>query len=319
MAKYDVFKTEAINVPGVQQVTRISEVPTQIDNGTGGVDWDGKEPNSNIEFTQISVGYDFTKTMKLKMLQGRDYSRGFATDSVGYLVNEAALKRIGYTDPIGRRLTFWGKKGKIIGVLKDFHYMSLHDAILPLIIRLDEHSSFGGALVRIQGSKTKEALTGLETVSKQLNPNFNFNYNFTDDEYQKLYDNEQVISKLSNIFAALAIIISCLGLLGLAMFTAEQRVKEIGIRKVLGASVGSLFALLSSEFVVLVFIALVIATPLAWYSMNKWLQGYAYHTPIDWWIFVLAGVAAIVITLITISFQTIKAALINPVKSLRSE
>ena len=158
-----------------------------------------------------------------------------------------------------------------------------------------------------------------EKISKQLNPNFNFNYNFSDDEYRKLYNNEQVISKLSNIFASLAIVISCLGLFGLAIFTAEQRVKEIGIRKVLGASVASLFALLSSEFLILVSIALLIASPLAWYGMHKWLQGYAYHTPIDWWIFVLAGAASIVITLITISFQTIKSALTNPVKSLRSE
>jgi ABC-type antimicrobial peptide transport system permease subunit len=173
--------------------------------------------------------------------------------------------------------------------------------------------------VRTQPGKTKQAIASLEAICTQLNPNFNFNYNFSDEEYQRLYDNEQVVSKLSNVFASLAILISCLGLLGLAIFTAEQRVKEIGIRKVLGASVGSLFTLLSSEFLILVCIALFIASPLAWLAMNKWLQNYAYHTKIEWWIFILAGLISVAITLITISFQTIKAALINPVKSLRSE
>lgn len=317
--KYGVFKTEAMRMPGIQQVTHISDTPTDIENGTGGVSWEGKDPNLDIEFTYATVGYDLAKTLKLKFTQGRDFSKDFATDTAGYLVNETALKRIGYTNPIGKPLTFWGKKGTIIGVLKDFHFASLHDPITPLVIRLGEQETYGNILVRTQAGKTKDAIKSLETISKQLNPNFNFNYNFSDDEYQKLYDNEQVISKLSNIFAVLAILISCLGLLGLAIFTAEQRVKEIGIRKVLGASFSSLFGLLSSEFLILVIIALLIASPLAWFAMNKWLRNYAYHTTIDWWIFVLAGLAAIVITLLTISFQTIKAALINPVKSLRSE
>jgi ABC-type antimicrobial peptide transport system permease subunit len=162
-------------------------------------------------------------------------------------------------------------------------------------------------------------VTSLETLAKQLNPNFQFTYTFSDDEYNKLYNNEQIVSKLSDSFAFLAIFISCLGLLGLAMFTAEQRLKEIGIRKVLGASVGSLFALLSSEFLILVIIALLIATPVAWYGMNAWLQDFAYHAPIQWWIFALSGGLILLIALATVSFQAIKAALVNPIKSLRSE
>jgi ABC-type antimicrobial peptide transport system permease subunit len=252
-------------------------------------------------------------------LQGRDFSKDFGTDSVGYLVNEAALKRIGYKDPIGKRLTFWGKKGTIIGVLKDYHIASLQQAIVPLILRYGEQESFGNALIRTKPGQTKLALASLEKVCRQLNPNFQFSYYFSDEQYQKLYNNEQVVSKLSNVFASLAIVISCLGLLGLAMFTAEQRVKEIGIRKVLGAGLASLFALLSSEFLILVGIALLIASPLAWYGMNKWLQNYAYHTTVEWWIFALAAIVALLITVLTISFQTIKAALVNPVKSLRSE
>jgi putative ABC transport system permease protein len=319
VAKYEIFKTEVSKMPGIQSVTRASESPTNIDNGTGGVDWDGKDPNVNIQFTEMAVGYDYVSTMKLKLLQGRDFSRDFASDSAGYILNEAALKRIGYKNPMGRRLTFWGKKGTIIGLIKDFHFTSLHDPIKPLVIRLGEMDSYGEALVRTQPGQTKQALASLATVCKQLNPNFQFTYIFSDEEYQKLYNNEQVIGKLSDAFATLAIVISCLGLLGLAIFTAEQRVKEIGIRKVLGASISSLFTLLSGEFLLLVLIAFVIASPIAWYAMTKWLRGYAYHTQIEWWMFVLAGMAALLITLLTISFQAIKAAMINPVKSLRSE
>jgi ABC-type antimicrobial peptide transport system permease subunit len=203
--------------------------------------------------------------------------------------------------------------------VKDFHINSVHEQIKPLVLQYGEKWAGGNILVRTMPGKTKEALSSLETVYKQLNPNFQFTYTFSDDEYNKLYNNEQIVSKLSNAFAFLAIFISCLGLLGLAMFTAEQRLKEIGIRKVLGASVASLFALLSSEFLILVIIALLIATPIAWYAMNYWLRTFAYHAPVEWWIFALSGGLIIGIALATVSFQAIKAALINPIKSLRSE
>jgi len=319
VSKYKTFKDIALKMPGIQSVTRISRVPTNFSSSTGGIDWDGKDPNLNVEFTYVTVGYDFAHTMKLKVLQGRDYAKDFISDTTGYIINEAALKRIGYTDPIGKPLSMWDKKGKIVGVLKDFHFNSLHDKIEPLIIKAGEEDKIGSILVRTQAGQTKEALASLESLCKQLNPKFTFSYAFSDEEYQKLYQSEQVVGKLSNVFAFLAIFISCMGLLGLAMFTAEQRTKEIGIRKVLGASVGSVFALLSREFLVLVFMALIIATPVAWYSMNKWLLNFAYRTPVQWWIFALAGVIAIVVTFITISFQSAKAALMNPVKSLRSE
>ncbi|HJP64138.1 MAG TPA: FtsX-like permease family protein, partial [Mucilaginibacter sp.] len=250
---------------------------------------------------------------------GRDFSRSFPSDSTGYIINEAALKRIGYKDPIGKPITLWDKKGTIIGVLKDFHTASLHRAIEPLILRIGEDETYGDILIRTRPGKTREALASAEKLCKELNPSFPFTYNFSDEEYKKLYQNEQVVTKLSDAFSFLAIFISCLGLLGLAMFTAEQRFKEIGIRKVLGASVGSLFALLSSEFLVLVVIAMFISLPIAWYAMNKWLLGYEYRTPVQWWMFAVSGVAIIVIALLTVSFQAIKAALVNPIKSLRSE
>ena len=241
------------------------------------------------------------------------------TDSAGYLINEAALQKIGFKNPIGKQLTMWGKTGAIVGVLKDFHYASLHEPIKPLIVRFGEHEQPATALVRTQPGKTKEALASLQKLWKQLNPAFPFDYTFSDQEYQKMYQNEQVIGKLSDVFAFLAVFISCLGLLGLTMFTAEQRVKEIGIRKVLGATAASLFSLLASEFLGLVILAMLIASPIAWYAMNQWLQGYAYHTKIEWWIFLASGFAAVLISFITVSFQAARAALANPVKSLRSE
>jgi putative ABC transport system permease protein len=317
--KYEIFKNEALQMPGIKNVTRITSQPTNFGSSTIGVNWDNKDPNLNIMFTQIGAGYDFIKTMGLKMAQGRDFSKDYGSDTLSYLINETALNRIGYKDPIGRSFTMWGKKGKIVGILKDFHFNSLHNPIYPLIVRLRENEDFGNMLIRTKPGQTKEAIATIEKLCKELNPRFTVTYEFVDLNYKKLYNNEEMVAKLSDAFAGLAIFISCLGLLGLAMFTAEQRTKEIGIRKVLGASVGSLFTLLSKEFVILVVIALLIATPVAWYAMNKWLLNYNYHIDIAWWVFLLSGVIAILITLITVSFQSAKAALMNPIKSLRSE
>lgn len=317
--KYELFKTMILQTPGIKDVSRITDVPTQIENGTGGVDWIGKDPTKDIEFTQSAVGYDFVKTMRLQMAQGRDFSKDFPTDSVGYILNEAALKTIGYKDPIGKPLTFWRKKGTIVGVIKDFHFNSVHTPINPLVLRMGEKIGWGSALVRTKPGKTKEALASLEKVCKELNPKFPFTYKFSDDEYANLYKSEQVVSRLANYFAFLAIFISCLGLLGLAMFTAEQRTKEFGIRKVLGASPLTLFTLLSKEFVFLVLIAIIIASPLAWMAMNNWLQNYTYHINMAWWMFGLAGLLSLLIALITVSFQAIKSAVANPVRSLRAE
>jgi hypothetical protein len=280
--------------------------------------WEGKDPNVKPEFTQASIGYDFMKTMKLQLLDGREFTKDFA-DSVSYIVNESAAKKMGMTDPVGKALTFWQRKGAIVGIVKDFHFNSLHEPIAPLILHYGEDQSWGLILVRTKPGETKPALASLEKLYKKLNPSFPFTYKFSDEEYSNLYKSEQVVSKLSGCFAFLAIFISCLGLLGLAIFTAEQRTKEIGIRKVLGASVQGIIVMLSKDFLKLVLIALIIATPLAWYSMNNWLQDYAYRINISWWIFPLAGITAMLVTLFTISFQAVRAALSNPVKSLRTE
>ena len=317
--KYELFKNQAMKMPGIKDVSRMTDAPTDLHNGTSGVDWAGKDPNLDIDFSYSMVGYDFVKTMHLQLAEGRDFSKDFATDSVGYIINESALKIIGFKDPIGKPLTFWRKKGTIIGVLKDFHINSLHDKINPMVFRLGEQMDYGNTLVRTAPGKTKEAMAGLEKLCKELNPKFPFTYQFSDEEYQKLYTSEQLVSRLTNYFSFLGIFISCLGLLGLVLFTSEQRRPEFGIRKVLGASPFSLFNLLSREFLWLVLIALVIASPLSWLTVNKWLENFEYRVPVSWWMFVSAGILAILIALVTVSFQAIKSARANPAGSLRAE
>lgn len=318
-SQYQRFKNEAIKMPGISQVSRIGSAPNNIDNQSIAIEWPGKSPDNKPAFSHSSIGYDFIKTMKAQLTLGRDFSPTFASDSLNYILNEAAVQKIGYKNPIGSSLTFWGRKGTVIGVIKNFHFASLHDEINPLVLRLTEADNSGYILVRTTAGQTSQAIATLRLLNKQLNPAFPFNYQFADEEYYKKYKSEEVTGKLSNYFAFLAIFISCLGLLGLAMFTAEQRTKEIGIRKILGASVAQLFTLLSREFLALVLIALLIATPAAWWAMTGWLQNYAYHTSIPIWIFAVAGSLALLIALATISFQALKVSLASPIKSLKKE
>jgi putative ABC transport system permease protein len=318
-SKYNVFKEEALKLPGVELVSHIGDPPTNITSATWGIDWIGKDPNSKPTFGDEEVGYDFIKTMGLTMAQGHDFRPYMATDSTGYILNEEAVRIMGYKDPVGKPFTMWGRTSPIIGVVKDFNFNSLHVPVRGFILYLGENAWGGTMLIRTQPGKTRAALDGLAALWKKMNPKFPFTYQFSDEEYGKLYKSEQMVERLSNCFAALAIIISCLGLLGLAIFTAQQRTREIGVRKVLGASVANVFSLLSGEFLRLVFLSLLIATPLAWLAMNKWLQDYAYHTELQWWMFGLAGGAAVVVALLTIGWQAIRAALANPVKSLRAE
>lgn len=316
---YNVFKEEALKMQGIEHISRTGQAPTNITSSTSGIDWQGKEPNLKPTFGNAGIGYDFVKTMDLELLQGRDFSRDFATDSIGYILNEEAVKMTGYKDPIGRPFTLWGREATIIGVVKDFHFNSLHVPVNAMVMYLSENDKEGTIVIKTQPGQTKEALASLEKLYKQLNPKFPFNYQFADDEYSKLYKSEQMAGTLTKYFAFLGIFISCLGLLGLAMFTAQQRTKEIGIRKVLGATTAALAGLLSKDFLQLVCISCLVAFPVAYWAMHHWLQTYAYRIEISWWIFIVAGLLAVLIALITVSFQAIKAALANPVKSLRTE
>jgi len=319
--KYLLFKEEVSKMPGIAMIDRSSEAPHTMDFVvTDPVNWEGKQKNDVVGFKPASVGFDFVKLMNLKIAEGRDFSRSIATDSSdAFLINEEAVKEMGIKNPIGKWISAWQKKGHIVGVLKDYHTHSLREPIKPVILDVKEYEYFGVIIARTQAGKTKEALASLSKVYKDINPNYPFTYQFIDEEYRKLYSNEQIISKLSILFASLAIVISCLGLLGLVMFSAEQRVKEIGVRKVLGASVNQIIALFAKDFLRLLMIAFVIAVPVSWFAMHSWLQDFAYRIDISWWIFVVAGSVSLLIALLTMSYQAVKAAITNPVKSLRSE
>jgi putative ABC transport system permease protein len=315
------FKQEATNLSAIVMVDRSSEVPHAMDFiEKDAINWQGKEKNASVGFKPASVGYDFVKIMKLQIAEGRDFSRSIATDSSdAFMINEEAVKEMGIKDPIGKWISAWQKKGHIIGVLKNYHTQSLRESIKPVIIDIKEYEYFGVVIVRTQPGKTKAALAGLEKIYKDINPSYPFAYQFVDEEYKRLYKNEFVISKLSILFSVLAILISCMGLFGLVMFSAEQRRKEISVRKVLGASIGQIFALFSRDFIWLIVIAFCIAGPLAWFAMNNWLNDFAYQIPLSWWIFVIAGTGASCIALLTISTQAIKSANTNPVKNLRAD
>jgi putative ABC transport system permease protein len=320
--QYPLLKSQLAVLPGVASVSYSNQIPTEIGSHVYDLSWEGKDPAAKVVAMHNGVGYDYVKAMHLTMRMGRDFSRDFPTDTVGYVINETALKMIGYKDPIGRLLVYFGHRGKIIGVVKDFNFQSLHDPIRPLVLEfMGERISWDGsyAIVRVAPGQTKQALAGIERTCKSLDPAFPFRYTFADAAYQTLYTSELTVSSLSDSFALLAICISCLGLLGLTMFTAEQRRKEIGIRKIIGASAGNIVTLLSKDMLKLVAISAVIATPVAWLAMSRWLQNFAFHIDIDWWVFLLAGLIAVLIALATIAYQAIKTALENPINSLRPD
>ena len=318
----DAFKQSLSAIPGVLSSAYSSHVP-----GGGSNSAYSKVENKNGEMQKSNldlyfVDFDYIKQYDLKLATGRGFSKDFATDSSqAMVINEAAAKMLGYTTPqeaIGRKFDQWGRKGQIIGVLKDFHYKSLQQNVPPLVMRF-EPWALGMISVKVSAANLPATLKAIGSKWGQLIPNRPFDYNFLDEFFDRQYRAEDHFGNLFFNFAVLAIFISCLGLLGLSSYSTMQRTKEIGIRKVLGANVTGIVNLLSIEFIKLVLIALVIAAPIAWFGMNKWLEDFAYRTNITWWIFGLAGLVSVVIAFSTISFQAIKAAIANPVKSLRTE
>jgi putative ABC transport system permease protein len=322
MENYELFKQRVMRTPGVAMVDRSSETPHSMtfDVFDDQIKWEGKAVNASIGIEPSSVGFDFVKFMKLTIVQGRDFSRESPGDSVdAFIVNEEAVKEMGWKNPIGKWIQAWNKRGHVIGVVKDFHTRSLRDPIRPLLLDVKEYQDFGLIMIRIRPGQTKEALAGIAAVYRGIEPNLAFAWQFVDEEYQKMYNSEMTTARLSVLFAGLAIGISCMGLLGLVLFAAEQRTKEIGIRKVLGATLGQILGLFSADFMKLVLLAFLIAGPLGWYAMHSWLGNFAYRVDLSWWIFVVAGVGIAVMALLTVSYQAVKAALANPVRSLRSE
>lgn len=270
----------------------------------------------------FQVGIDFIDHFGMELVAGRSYSRDYPSDSTSALVlNEAAARQYGYSNPadiVGKKFDQWGRAGEVIGVVKDFNYISLHNAVEPLTLPFEAYAS-RYLSVKVKGEDLQKTIAEVEQTWKVLAPHRPFIYSFLDEDFNKQYESDFRFRKIFTTFSVLAIMIACLGLLGLATYTAEQRTKEIGIRKVMGADVSSIVKLLSMDFIKLVLVGILIATPVAWYAMNKWLEGFAYKAPIHWWIFLIAGSLAMVVALLTISFQAIKAAMMNPVKSLRSE
>lgn len=304
-------------LPDVQNASAMDHQLTGHRSGTKGLDWEGKDPNSGTEFENMPVYNELLETLGIEMEGGRFFSSSFPADSSKIIFNEAAINFMGLEDPVGKMIRLWDEDRQIIGVVKDFHFESLHEKVKPLFMLLSDDPST--LVVKIKAGKEKQAIQCLTKLYQEINPGVPFDYQFMDKAYAAQYQAETRISVLARYFSALAILISCLGLFGLASFTAERRRKEVSIRKVLGASVANLGILLSREYIGLVGIAICIAFPIGWYLVNGWLDSFAYHINVSWWVFLLAGISALFITLITVSFQAINAALANPVKSLRSE
>lgn len=315
---FQSFKHELMQSGKFENVAASSGIPTEVNSYSANINWEGKRADDKTALAEMDIDYDFIKTMKIKIKEGRDFSPLFGTDTANFIVNETAVKLMQVQNPVGTMFSHRDTKGKIIGVVKDFHMQSLHNAIAPLFFTLQPTIDNGPAAIRINAGKTKDAMTVLEQMCKKYNPLFPFDYIFADDAFSHQYHDEMIVEQLSNAFALLAII-CCMGLFGLAMFIAEQRTKEIGIRKVLGASVGGIFAMLSKDFLRLVIISAIIAFPVAWWAMNNWLRSYTYKTELSWWLFAVSGLLTLLIALISVSFQSVKAALANPVKSLRTE
>ena len=318
--KYDVLQKELLSSGGAVAVAQSSSAATENNYFDDRFEWEGKDQNSHGQsFALTAVTPEYGKTVGWQFVAGRDFSRKFATDNKGIILNEAALGYMGLRDPIGKTIKWNNNSFTVIGVIKDMVKGSPYGTVKQgLFFMVPDIGPQITVRLNPQLSAAK-ALSAIEPVFRRLNPSAPFDYTFVDDEYSHLFAAEQRIGTLSGVFAVLAVLISCLGIFGLASFVAEQRAKEIGIRKVLGASVYSIWRLLTRDFVTIVLIAAVIAIPIAYYAAHNWLQGYEYRTQLSWWIFGATGVVVLLITLLTVSAHVIKAALANPVRSLRSE
>jgi ABC-type antimicrobial peptide transport system permease subunit len=313
------LKERALQLPGVESMTTTTTGPMDFTNGFDDVQWAGKSIDDPTIFMSMDVGSDFAETWGTEMLMGTDFSNKSIADDSGYIINETALKIMGLQDPIGKPITMWGNEGSIVGVMKDFPINTVKTAIPPLIIRNGENANRVAVLARISPENVVETVEALENLYTEMFPEVPFEYVFSDTWYDNMYRSETIFFKLSQYFSLIAIFISCLGLFGLVMFTAQQKVKEIGIRKVLGASVGKITSLLVKDFLKLVIIGIIIGCPVAWYFMNKWLTNYEYRIEMPWWAFGAAGIIVIAIALFTVGFKSIRAAMNDPVESLRTE
>ena len=326
--QYDAFRNQLLQNANIKDVARSSRIPTGrllYASGASTIVGDSMRPvTADIKF--VATDYQFIPTYGIKMAAGRNFSKAYGTDTSNFILNEAAVKAIGWKSPadaIGKNFAYDNEKGKVIGVVADFHFESLRQEIVPMIFiyrsTTPNNSNYNALSVKIGGNNIPGAMATIEKAWRQFLPDMPYQYSFLDEKFSKLYEAETRQGTIFTVFACIAIFIACLGLFGLSAFAITQRVKEIGVRKVLGAKVGTIVTLLSKDFLKLVLVAWLIAFPIAWYAMAKWLEHFAYRINIHWWVFALSGILALLVALLTVGFQAMKAAVANPVKSLRTE
>lgn len=318
-SNYSAIKAAMQQQNGLTNYTRINSLPTNLENGSSQVIWPGKDPKQQILFPQIIIDDNFIKVFGMQILAGRSFDDNLKTDEGNYVLNETSVKvmRMTTATAVGQKISFNGSEGTVIGVVKDFNFKPVQQPIEPLILRNTNKGSF--VVVRTNPANIKQTIASLKSVFRSVYRDEPFSYGFVDQDLNKMYVSEGRTQVLFNAFSVVSIIISCLGLFGLATFTTQRRLKEIGVRKVLGADTAGIVAMLTKDFVKLVLMALLVAFPAAWFLMNKWLDNYVYRIEISWWMFAISGMAAIMISIITISYQSIRAALSNPVESLKTE
>ncbi|MFW2477427.1 MAG: ABC transporter permease, partial [Sediminibacterium sp.] len=322
------FKNEVLQIQGVKSATITSFLPVSFSSRSDNTFSSEAVMNSKNSWNMQTweIDYDYINTLGMEIIKGRNFNRAFGTDSTAILINETTAAMIGYKDPIGKQIYTRdnfndGNAGvtayTIVGVVKNFHFESLRQQIGPVCMKLGSRGWIG--CFKIASNNIPDLIKQVESKWKSMAPSLAFSYRFLDESFENMYRSEQRMGSIAFSFSLLAIIIACLGLFGLATYMAEQRTKEIGIRKVLGATISNITTMLSKDFLLLVFIATIIAFPVSWWVMNNWLQGFAFRINIEWWVFILSGFIAILIAMITVSAQAIKASLTNPVKSLRTE
>jgi predicted permease len=315
----ETFITEVKRVPGVLNVSSIGHQLLGRNNNTSGLQWEGKDPDDLILFENIRVNYDMLETLGVEMAAGRSFSRDFSSDTSAIIFNEAGIRAMNLENPIGKHIKLWDRYDlEIIGVVKDFHFQSLHDAVNPLFFVMNPRNTWN-IMVRIEGGREKETLEALGNLYSTFNPGFAFEYTFQDQDYARMYAAEQRVASLAGYFAGFAILISCLGLFGLAAFTAERRQKEIGIRKALGSSSTNIVILLSADFTKMVVLAISLGLPVSYWLLNQWLNRFAFHVALEAWYFLAAGLIALIIAWLTVASQAIRASTVNPVDCLRNE
>jgi len=316
--QYDVVREQLLQEPSILNVTSGTQNPLRIGHSTPAPQWDGKDPDDNTLFYIVSTTYGYVETMNMELAAGRTFSPDFRTDTSNVIINETAARAMGMDNPVGERFAMWGREGQIVGVVKDFHMTSMYNAIEPVVFRLEE-SPPNILFLRTEAGQTEEAIAAFESVFNTFNSEYPFEYNFLDTSYEQMYRSEVVIGKLTNYFTVLALFIACLGLFGLASFTTARRTREIAIRKVLGATVSQVVVLLSREFLLLIGIAFVIGTPVAYFLLSDWLTGFEYRVTIGASVFITAALSLVLVTTATISFQSVRAALANPARSMRAD